>query len=252
MISRSFVIPVLDFSPHSPYNIVTLLEDLMDIEGEVICIFNSTETYQRLSGHRRIDKFCYNKTNAGVSRSWNIGVNLSEGKAIFIMNADLHITKNCIEQMQDYLFDLDRAVIVGPQGSHLDFVNLKVVRYFQKGGFDKPIKTHDVSGFLFALNAELFLKHRFVFDVQYSPCFFEEWDMGLQIMQSGLCLYAVPVQGFEHHWGMSQAEDERQINYFGRVVKRGDVMVENRKKFIRKWSHLIAFNRDLKAEAGVS
>ena len=47
-IIRSFVIPVLDFSPHSPYSILTLLEDLRDIEGEVICIFNTREVYERL------------------------------------------------------------------------------------------------------------------------------------------------------------------------------------------------------------
>ncbi len=248
MSQRSFVIPVLDLSPHSPYNILTLLEDLEGIDGEVICVFNSTETYERLAGHRRIDKFCYNKTNAGVSRSWNIGINLAEGRAIFIMNADLHVTAQCIEDMQRYLFDLDKAVIVGPQGSHLNLRRLSVLRYFQKGTFQRPIRTHDVSGFLFAINAELFLSHRFMFDIRYSPCFFEEWDMGLQVMQAGLYLYVVPVQGFDHHWGMSQAEDERVINYFGRDVKRGDVMRENRKRFIKKWLHLIDFDRDLLAE----
>ena len=41
---RSFIIPVLDYSPHSPYNINTLLVDLEEIHGEVICVFNSRET----------------------------------------------------------------------------------------------------------------------------------------------------------------------------------------------------------------
>ncbi len=232
-------------SPHSPYNILTLLEDLNTIEGEVICIFNSEDTFQQLGDHPRIDKYCHNKTNAGVSRSWNIGINIAEGKAIFIMNADLHITKGCVEELERFLFTLNKAVIVGPQGSHLDLRRLSVIRYFQKGTFDRPIRTHDVSGFLFAINAELFLSHRFVFDTRYSPCFFEEWDMGLQIMQAGLCLYAVPVQGFEHQWGMSQANDERVINYFGREITRGQAMRENRTKFIDKWKHLIPFNLDL-------
>ena len=42
-ITRSFIIPVLDYSPHSPYNVTTLLDDLESIHGEVICIFNSHE-----------------------------------------------------------------------------------------------------------------------------------------------------------------------------------------------------------------
>ena len=44
--SRSFVIPVLDFSPHSSYNIKTLLDDLQQVSGEVICIFNSAEVFE--------------------------------------------------------------------------------------------------------------------------------------------------------------------------------------------------------------
>ena len=78
IVQRSFIIPVLDFSTHSSYNITTLLEDLKQISGEVICIFNSHEVFDKLRYHERIDKFCFNSHNAGVSRSWNIGINLSE------------------------------------------------------------------------------------------------------------------------------------------------------------------------------
>ena len=110
------VIPVLDFSPHGAYNILTLLDDLVPVAGEVICIFNSPEVFDRLRDHPRIDKFCFNKLNAGVSRSWNMGINLAEGRAIVIMNADLHVSAAAIEQLEDYLFSLPDAVMVGPQG----------------------------------------------------------------------------------------------------------------------------------------
>ena len=135
--SRSFVIPVLDFSSHSPYNIGTLLHDLQDVPGEVICIFNSREVFEALQHHPRIDKFCFNKLNAGVSRSWNMGINLAEGRAVFIMNADLHVTPAVIDQIEAYLFSLPSAVIVGPQGSHLDFRNLQVLRYVEKLKMDQ-------------------------------------------------------------------------------------------------------------------
>ena len=95
------VIPVLDFSPHGAYNILTLLDDLAPVAGEVICIFNSPEVYDRLRDHPRIDKFCFNKLNAGVSRSWNMGINLAEGRAIVIMNADLHVSAAAIEQLEE-------------------------------------------------------------------------------------------------------------------------------------------------------
>src|SRR4030042_6289244 len=219
-IERSFVIPVLDFSPHSPYNIRTLLQDLESIQGEVICIFNSRRVYEELHTHKRIDKYCYNKLNAGVSRSWNMGINLSEGKAIFMLNADLHVTATEITELENSLFTLNNAAIIGPQGTHLDYRTLSIIRYFSKGTFNAPVQTHDVSGFFFAIHPERFRTHGLMFDVQFSPCFFEEWDMGLQVMRAGLACYAVPVVDFEHQWGMSQEKGDRKINYFGRVLQR--------------------------------
>jgi GT2 family glycosyltransferase len=234
-ISRSFVIPVLDFSSHSTHNIRTLLDDLKGVAGEVICIFNSPEVYDALYSNERIDKFCFNSLNAGVSRSWNIGINLAEGKTVFIMNSDLHVLPSAFDQLEFYLFNLARAVIVGPQGSHLDFKNLRVTRYFEKGKFGEPVRTHDVSGFFFAIHRERFLKNKLMFDIEYSPCFMEEWDMGLQVIEAGLACYAVPVNGFEHQWGISQSKDNRKINYFGREMFRDDILLENRKKFLAKW-----------------
>lgn len=233
--SRSFVVPVLDFSPHSPYNIRTLLDDLAPIDGEVICVFNSPEVFAELSAHPRIDKFCFNKLNAGVSRSWNLGLNLAEGRTVFIMNADLHVGPAAIDQLEAYLFRLPDAVIVGPQGSHLDFKNLKVLRYFEKDTFAEPVRTHDVSGFFFAIHRERFLSHRLQFDVRYSPCFMEEWDMGLQVIQAELACYAVPVVDFDHHWGVSGSRENTPINYFGRDVFRNEVLAANQRKFHVKW-----------------
>ena len=226
---------MLDFSPHSPYNIVTLLNDLKSITGEVICIFNSDDVYEKLRFHERIDKFCFNKTNAGVSRSWNLGLNLAEGRAVFIMNADMHVMPSAIEQLEYYLFNLDKAVIVGPQGSYVDFKNFRILRYFKKGNFNQPVRTHDVSGFFFCIHHERFLKHRLIFDIQYSPCFMEEWDMGLQVLQAELACYAVPVTDFNHEWGISQSRENNKINYFGREVYRNDVLLQNRRKFLNKW-----------------
>jgi GT2 family glycosyltransferase len=236
-IPRSMVIPVLDFSPHGPYNILTLLDDLAPVAGEVICIFNSPEVFETLRTHPRIDKFCFNKLNAGVSRSWNMGINLAEGRAIVIMNADLHVSAAAIEQLEGYLFSLPDAVMVGPHGTHIDFKNLKPLRYFKKGTFDAPVRTHDVSGFFFALHRERFQRHRLQFDVRYSPCFMEEWDMGLQVIQAELACYAVPVTGFEHHWGISGFRENVKISYFGRDVFIDDVLEANRRYFLDKWFH---------------
>lgn len=237
--SRSFVIPVLDFSPHSPYNIRTLLADLEKIPGEVICIFNSREVYEALADHPRIDKYCYNKWNAGVSRSWNMGLNLAEGRSVFILNADLHLGRTAVEMMEYYLFTLDRAAMVGPQGGFVDYKALKDTQYFHKGQVHIPIKCYSISGFLFAVHRERFQEHGLAFDVRFSPCFFEEWDIGLQIMKAGLACYVVPVTDYDHHWGVSANSGDQTIHYFGREWKRDQILNENSKKFIEKWAPLL-------------
>lgn len=234
-IQRSFIIPVLDMSPHSRFDISTLLKDLERIEGEVICIFNSKTVYDRLHGHPRIDKFCLNKQNAGVSRSWNQGIALCESDTIFVMNADLHVRPQAVYQMEHYLRRLPDAVMVAPQGSYLDFVDLRIIQYFEKGTFHEPVRTHDVSGFFFCIHRPRYFAHKLQFDVRYSPCFMEEWDMGVQVMKAGLSCYAVPVVDFEHDWGISGSGDNRPISYFGRTVRRNDLLLQNRQKFIEKW-----------------
>lgn len=235
MEQRSFIIPVLSLGKGSTYNIRGLLGDLEAIEGEVICIFNSDEVFQELRRHPRIDKFCYNKMNAGVSRSWNMGISLSQARIAFILNEDVHIRPEAVLQMEQYLCKLPKAVLVSPQGSHIDFINLRIIEYFQKGSFDQPVKTHDVSGFLFAIHMERFLRHKLAFDVRYSPCFMEEWDMGMQVMKAGLACYAVPVHAFEHQWGISGCSENLAISYFGKTVYRDQLLQANRQKFIQKW-----------------
>ncbi|MEW6188001.1 MAG: methyltransferase domain-containing protein [Thermodesulfobacteriota bacterium] len=230
---------MLDFSPHSPFNIRTLLEDLKDVPGEVICIFNSHEVFEALADHPRIDKFSYNNLNAGVSRSWNLGLNMAEGQTVFVMNADIHIGRPAVEQMDYYLTTLDQAAMVGPQGGVVDYRELRDIIYYDKGKIESPIKCYSISGFLFAVHRERFQSHGLAFDVRYSPCFFEEWDMGLQIMQAGLACYVVPVIDYDHHWGVSANRGEQKVVYFGRELNRDQILLENREKFKRKWHPLL-------------
>lgn len=235
-ISRSFIIPVLDYSPHSPYNIVSLLDDLAAIPGEVICIFNSIRMYEDLKDHPRIDKYCLNSANAGVSRSWNMGINLSEGNYLFILNADLHIQKSCIDKLEMNLELLHNAVIVGPEGSDLKFINgsLSVGKHYSKEYKGIPVLVDNVSGFCMAIHKDRFLGSNLSFDIRFSPCFMEEWDMGLRVKQSGLACYTVPCEGYEHVWGVSQDRGQAII-YFGREMTRSQIMEKNADLFREKW-----------------
>jgi len=243
--TRSFIIPVLDYSPHSPYNINTLLTELENINGEVICVFNSHDVFEHLKDHPRIDKYCLNSQNAGVSRSWNIGINLAEGDYLFILNADLHIGEQGINKLEMNLEILHNAVMVGPEGSNLKFIdeNLSMGKHFSKGTLGMPENADNISGFYMAIHKQRFLDAGLYFDTRFSPCFMEEWDIGFQIRLSGLLCYVVPLADYAHEWGIS-AGGHKTINYFGQLLSRDEIMNANAIKFRDKWFEALCESTD--------
>lgn len=236
---RSFVIPVLDMSPASPYNIVKLLDDLEDIEGDVIVIFNSIEMAEKLKMHPRINYSAIMSNNVGVSRAWNIGLNMSETEVTFILNSDLHIERETVDILEKCLLELPDAAIVGPQGSFFDFNSMKDILYFDKGTFDKPIQVDGVSGFLFAVRTEYFNLGTLKFDNAYTPCYYEEWDIGLQCKLAGLKAYVVPAVSYQHEWSGS-IRALNTINYFNKEELRDDILKRNKKYFQFKWLNIFS------------
>lgn len=237
--SRSFVIPVLDMSPASPHNIITLLDDLENIDGDVIVIFNSIEMADKLKTHPRIDYSAVMSHNVGVSRAWNIGLNISDAEVTFILNSDLRIGLETIETLERSLLELENAAIVGPQGSFFEFNTLKDILYFDKGTFNKPIPVDGVSGFLFAVRTGYFNSGLLKFDNQYTPCYFEEWDIGLQCRFAGLKTYVVPAVNYQHEWSGS-IRALATIKYLNYEETRDEIYLRNRKQFQAKWLNLLA------------
>ncbi len=234
---RSAVIAVLDYSPGSPHNIRTLLDDLAEFDGEVICVFNGDQVYEDLRNHPRIDKYSYNRHNVGVGRAWNIGINQAEGETIFILNADLKLTTAALADMERYLLSLPDALVVGPSGDWLDPVTVKATEHVSGPKLTEPVAVDQVSGHCFALHAHRLHDEGISFDPRLSPYFLEEADLGLKARSSGLKAYVVPVSGIEHVWGISRRD--RPILCFGRPVNRLRCMVRNthliRRKYARDW-----------------
>lgn len=235
---RSFVIPVLDYSPASEFNILTLLNDLQHIEGEVIVIFNGTSVGEELKEHPRITRHAIMKQNVGVARGWNIGLDMAESETVFILNADAHISQEAVTDIEDGLKNMPLAACVGPQGAFVDFVLCRDYVYYDKGSFVEPMEVDAVSGFFFAVNRRLFAEHGLQFENGYTPCYFEEWDIALQIKLAGLKNYIVPTTAYEHHWSGTIAA-LRTIPYMGRDEKAGDILLRNRRLFLAKWRRII-------------
>jgi len=231
---RSVIIPVLDYSPGSPYNIVTLLDDLKDFVGEVICVFNGDAVFADLRDHPRIDKWSYNKVNAGVGRGWNIGINLAEGETLHILNADLKISVAMLDRLEYWLSVLPDALCVGASGHWMNYDTLTEVNSLPTGSFTTPIVADKVSGQLFSLHAGRLHDCGITFDPRLSPYFGEESDLAFKARQNGLKIYAVPETDFYHAWGISKRD--RPIQYMGRPVHRLRHMTRNRILLERKWA----------------
>jgi hypothetical protein len=231
---RSFVIPVLDMSPASEYNILTLLNDLKDIEGDVIVIFNGQEVAEHLKGHPRITRYAVMKQNIGVARAWNLGLEIAVTPTVFILNADLHVEKSAIETLEEALYTLPEAACVGPQGSYVEYALARDYIHFDKGTFNRPLEVDAVSGFFFAIKLQHFNEKTIRFENGLTPCYFEEWDLGLQIKRAGLKNYIVPTAAYDHHWSGS-IRALREIDFYEKSETAGEIMLRNRRLFLTKW-----------------
>lgn len=238
-VARSFIIPVLDYSPASPFNIKTLLENLTHIGGEVIVVFNNEQVANEIKNHPRIDHYVVSKENIGVARAWNIGLDICRTDYAFILNADLQVTEPAIAKLQEVLSALLDAAIVGPQGSYFNFETLKDYIYLDKGKFDKVMEVDAVSGFLFAVRTAPFKQKLLQFENDYTPCYFEEWDLGLQIKLAGLKSYVVPLAGYEHHWSGS-IRSYRQITYYDKAQTSKQIQMRNAYLFQKKWRAIVS------------
>ena len=240
---RSFVIPVLDMSPASSYNIVSLLEDLREITGDVIVIFNGREVADRLKDHPRISNYAVMKENIGVARAWNLGLEMAATPTVFILNADLHVTASAIDAVERGLWDLPLAACVGPQGSFFDFTLARDHVYFDKGSCTVPLEVDAVSGFFFAVKLQHFNDKLIRFENGFTPCYYEEWDLGLQIRLAGLKSYVVPTTAYDHHWSGS-LQALKEVRFYGMSEPPDAILLRNRRSFLNKWRSIAACGND--------
>lgn len=231
---RSFVIPVLDMSPASEYNILTLLNDLKDIDGDVIVIFNGQEVAEQLKDHPRITRYAVMKQNIGVARAWNLGLEIAVTPTVFVLNADLHVEPSAIDMLEQALLSLPDAACVGPQGSFVEYELARDYIHFDKGTFTQPLEVDAVSGFFFAVKLQHFNEKIIRFENGFTPCYFEEWDLGLQIKRAGLKNYVVPTAEYDHHWSGS-IRALREISFYEKSETAGDILLRNRRLFLTKW-----------------
>jgi GT2 family glycosyltransferase len=233
------IVPVLDDSPHSPWSIHTLLEDLEDIPGEVILVLNDPPSQGDLMAHPRVDHWCANSRNPGVARSWAMGMALATRETALILNADLRLERCAVETIARALHDLPEAAVVGPEGALIDFSSQRTIRHLTQGVALEPTPVSAVSGFLFGLRLDRLRDKGIAFDTRYTPCFFEEIDLGLQVMRANLRSWVVPCEGYQHDWGVSGKDPETEITFLGRRESLREIRSRAEALFREKWAEVL-------------
>lgn len=235
--NKSYIIPVLDYAPASQYSILTLLEDLEGVDGEVIVVFNNEQVASEIKDNKRINHYAILSSNVGVARAWNVGLNIARTPYAYIINSDVKVSIETINAIENGLVLLGNAASVGPQGSFFNYKTLKDYIYFDKGTFSKPIEVDAVSGFLFGVNTKYFNEGLLKFENEFTPCYFEEWDLGLQIRRAGLKSYVVPSKNYEHEWSGS-IKSYRKIKFYDVEETVQEIHSRNKKYFLEKWDRI--------------
>jgi GT2 family glycosyltransferase len=232
----SIVIPVLDLSPGTPdHNIIKLLEDLQGLDAEIIVVFNNSELGYSLKNHPRINQYAILSSNVGVSRAWNIGLDISRSEYTFILNSDLRIDKGIFNALVNEM-EIDRSVaMAGPQGCLVDLnENGLETQQLIKRGFSEKKYVDLIMGFMFVVRTELFHAGTLKFDNRLTPAFCEEIDIARQIKLSGLKMLAVPYVGFSHG-GSGSHLLSNEIKFYDQSSVKMDIINRNDCFLFKKW-----------------
>ena len=238
----SFIIPVLHlkrpknvarfFMPR--YTLSEVVRDLAEnvsLPKEIIVVCNGTdpELRQFVETDPRIDKFCINKVNVGVSRGWNMGAQLAVGDALCFVNDDVEIGKGSMEALYETLMQSPDVGQVGPRGA-----KWRNGEHVAMVGEERIEEASAISGFLFMIKEPVF-REIGGFDVRYTPAGFEEVDMSYEIRRRGRKCLVVPKLAIHHHHHHGVSAYRSTVEYLGTSIDTEALHQRNREYFMRKW-----------------
>ena len=215
----------------------TIVETLADIkknlhtsyEVVVVCNSQDQELIDFIKTSPDINKYCFNSTNTGVARSWNMGAQLAEGEVLCYLNDDVSVGVGSLEKLAEYLND-PLIGEVGPEGSFW-----KNCQHNSFAESPLPIEADVISGFCFLVRSKIF--HDLGgFDIEFTPAGCEEIDFSYRIRQAGMkCVVdsMVSIKHFHHHGVSAQKVD---IHYLGKTIDTESLHKKNSAYFQKKWN----------------
>ncbi len=223
----------------SPLPVASLVRSLVaTVSGSweliVVCNGQDAALVEYVRSERAITRAAFLTQNAGVAPGWNVGAHLALGDVLVFANEDVVLGPDCIDNLAAALRQDLSLGIVGPRGARWEFgpASARHVNYVSGDGL---VPCDVVSGFLFAVRRDT-LRAAGYFDDNYAPCSCEEIDMAMAIRRLGLSARAFGGLRYEHEWGVSAWEPERQVEWMGGCERTSDIALRNQARLVRKWS----------------
>lgn len=228
------------YRAHEPPNVASLATALpaalAGIDGELTVALNGISG--SLAGVPPGTRTVALPRNMGVSPGWNAAAETSSADILVFANDDVQLGPRSIAGMVKALDDHSNAGVVGPAGAmwsiecvhHIERVEGADLEAGSVRGCDA------VSGFLFAVRRETFLKVG-GFDEAYAPASFEEIDLCFAVRALGLEALVVGGIDVAHEWGVSARQPPwRTIRWNGKRELLWSIHRRNRARLRRKWS----------------
>lgn len=227
------------------------------IQHEIVVIDNgstdgSVEALRDLSGIKLVE----NQKNVGVSRGWNQGIQLvNKDNDIVVLNSDIVVKSDWLLKLNRTAYGDPTIGVVGCRMKGHKYHNgylLHTGALIKRDGMGEEnewgIPLRDYGQYQtnrkvqIVVGACMYLKREALdkvglFDEQFSPAYFEDSDMCLQMAQAGYkVMYCGQVTLLHEHGATSRANN----------INAANLLASNRVKFVNKWGPYLS-----KKEGGV-
>lgn len=160
-------------------------------------------------------KTIFNSENAGFSKGNNQGIEIAEGEYIGFLNNDILLYPNWFEECEK-VFEKENAAFVSPRhvNPHYDNTYEKsYIKYFQsKFNYVAPYeKSFDECVFSCVLTKKNVLNKIGIFDVNYTPAFFEDNDIKYRAISAGYGVFVCNTVCFFHFGSITSVNHNQNL-----------------------------------------
>lgn len=202
---------------------------------EIIVVDNGSAdgTWEFLRDERVI--FLSSGVNRGFPAACNLGIRLSRGEAVLLLNDDVMVGPNWLELMLECLYREENVGMVGPMTNYASGLQmtadpytslLEMAEAYQRDHRGEQREVNRLVGFCLLMKREV-LRTVGLLDERFSPGHFEDDDLCYRARLAGFRLM-IAKDTFVYHRGSAsfskQAEDTLRA-----------LLETNRNKFMEKW-----------------